>query len=278
VPATDDWPFLYMRSRQLPRHYVAALALVLTVSALAVWLARGDRGRTPGGNVPPWSWHFFFLGAGFMLLETKSIVQFALLWGSTWSSASLAIASVLVMALASALVAGSVSEKGEHDPGRPAPPAKNGRNSEVVPRAARLLGARGPFLGRAPSRVAIRGRAPIAVALLALVALNYLIPVGRVTFESRAAESLFYGLLVFSPVFCAGLLFSNSFKRSSSTAADFGANLLGAMVGGVGEYLSLLAGYRSLLFLVAACYGLAIASRRIAIRQGSPASPPCRFD
>ena len=266
VPATDDWPFLYMRSRQLPRHYVAALALVLTVSALAVWLARGDRGRTPGGNVPPWSWHFFFLGAGFMLLETKSIVQFALLWGSTWSSASLAIASVLVMALASALVAGSVSEKCEHAHGRPAPPAKNGRNSEVVPRAARLLGARGPLLRRAPRRVAIRGRAPIAVALLALVALNYLIPVGRVTFESRAAESLFYGLLVFSPVFCAGLLFSNSFRRSSSTAADFGANLLGAMVGGVGEYLSLLAGYRSLLFLVAACYVLAIASRRIADR------------
>jgi len=115
--------------------------------------------------------------------------------------------------------------------------------------------------------VAIRGRAPIAVALLALVALNYLIPVGRVTFESRAAESLFYGLLVFSPVFCAGLLFSSSFKESSSTAADFGANLLGAMVGGVGEYLSLLAGYRFLLVLVAVCYLLAIACRRPA-REG----------
>src|SRR5712692_988844 len=156
VPATDDWPFLYMRSRQLPRHYVAALALVLPVAALAVWLARGDRGRTPGGYLPPWSWHFFFLGAGFMLLETKSIVQFALLWGSTWSSASLAIASVLVMALASALVAGSVSKKCEHAPGRPAPPAKNGRNSEVVPRAARLPGAGGPLLRPAPRRVAIR--------------------------------------------------------------------------------------------------------------------------
>src|SRR5205823_1105145 len=63
-------------------------------------LARGAAGG--------WSWHFFFLGAGFMLLETKSIVQFALLWGSTWSSASLAIASVLVMALASALVVSRV--------------------------------------------------------------------------------------------------------------------------------------------------------------------------
>jgi Spermine/spermidine synthase domain len=209
VIATDNWPFLYMRAPDLPRHYLAALALVLVASALAVWLAGGGGGA--------WSWHFFFLGAGFMLLETKSIVQFALLWGSTWSSASLAIASVLVMALASALVA---------------------------------------------SRVEIRRRGLIAAALLTLIAINYLIPVGRVTFDSRIAESLFYGLLVFSPVFCAGLIFSSSFKESSSTATDFGANLLGAMVGGVGEYVSLLAGYRFLLVLVALCYILAIVSRR----------------
>ena len=101
VLATDNWPFLYMRAPELPRHYLAALALVLVVSVIAVI---GARGRDSG----PWSWHFFFLGAGFMLLETKSIVQFALLWGSTWSSASLAIASVLVMALASALIASRV--------------------------------------------------------------------------------------------------------------------------------------------------------------------------
>ena len=99
-------------------------------------------------------------------------------------------------------------------------------------------------------------------ALLALIALNYLIPVGRVTFDSRAAESLFYGVLVFSPVFCAGLLFSSSFKESSSTATDFGANLLGAIVGGVGEYLALLAGYRALLGLVAICYVLALLAAR----------------
>ena len=210
VLATDNWPFLYMRAPDLPAHYLYALALVLVVSVLSVWAARGK-------GAGPWSWHFFFLGAGFMLLETKSIVQFALLWGSTWSSASLAIASVLVMALASALVA---------------------------------------------SRVEIRRRGWIAAALLALIAINYAVPVGRVTFDSRIAESAFYGLLVFSPVFCAGLLFSASFKESSSTATDFGANLLGAMVGGVGEYLSLLAGYRFLLILVAVCYVVAFATRR----------------
>ena len=36
APATDDWPFLYMRDRHLPSHYLWALALVLVVSVVAV--------------------------------------------------------------------------------------------------------------------------------------------------------------------------------------------------------------------------------------------------
>jgi hypothetical protein len=215
-PATDNWPFLYMRAPGLPAHYAVALVSVLVVSIAAVWLALGsDRGG--------WQWHFFFYGAGFMLLETKSIVQFALLWGSTWTSASLAIASVLTMALASTLVA---------------------------------------------ARFELRRRGLIAGALFALLAINYLIPVGSVAFASRGAESAFYGVLVFSPVFFAGLLFSAEYRRSASPSMDFGANLLGAMVGGVGEYLSLLAGYRFLIIVVAVCYLLAvsIANRGIASR------------
>jgi hypothetical protein len=54
------------------------------------------------------------------------------------------------------------------------------------------------------------------------------------------------------------LLFSSSFQRSSSATADFGANLLGAMAGGVAEYLSLVAGYRFLLIPVGVCYLLAV--------------------
>ncbi len=37
----------------------------------------------------------------------------------------------------------------------------------------------------------------------------------------------------------------------------FASNLLGAMVGGVLEYLALLTGYRALLLVVAVLYGLA---------------------
>src|SRR5882672_6221230 len=97
-PATDDWPFLYLQNRHIPQHYIVALGIVLIVSVASVFLTLGLTGAAPAGS-HRWSWQFFLLGAGFMLLETKSIIQFALLWGSTWVVASLAIASVLTMAL-----------------------------------------------------------------------------------------------------------------------------------------------------------------------------------
>ena len=225
VPATDDWPFLYVRQPGLPRHYVSALAVVLALSgAAAAGVLRAGR--------RDWSWrsfpHFFFLGAGFMLLETKSIVQFALLWGATWSSASLAIASVLVMALASTLIV---------------------------------------------SRVDLRRRWIGGTALVVLLVINYFVPVGRVAFASRIVESLFYAGLVFSPVLCAGLLFSSSYKRSSSAPGDFGANLFGAMVGGVCEYLSLVTGYGFLLWIVAGCYLVAL-SLQLPALSAEPAAAP----
>jgi hypothetical protein len=214
-PATDDWPFLYLRDRQVPRHYIIALAVVLVVSVLSVLATLGVLG-TPQTGARRWSWQFFLLGAGFMLLETKSIIQFALLWGSTWVVASLAIASVLTMALlANAIV-------------------------------ARKTIAR-PWL--------------VAGVLVGLLVLNYLIPIGRVAFDSRVAESVFYAALVFSPILCAGLLFGSAIARSTSLTRDYGTNLLGAMVGGVGEYLSLVTGFRALLFVIALCYIGAVAAR-----------------
>jgi hypothetical protein len=67
---------------------------------------------------------------------------------------------------------------------------------------------------------------------------------------------------MFSPILCAGLLFGSAIKRSTSVWRDYGTNLLGAMVGGVGEYLSLVTGFRTLLLLIALCYVGAIAARR----------------
>mgnify|MGYP003476591507 CR=1 FL=1 len=63
---------------------------------------------------------------------------------------------------------------------------------------------------------------------------------------------------------CAGLLFGSSIKRSPDITVDYSADLLGAMVGGVAEYLSLLMGFQFLLILVAAFYLAALATRRTA--------------
>jgi hypothetical protein len=160
-----------------------------------------------------------------MLLETKAIIQFALLWGSTWIVASLAIASVLTMALLSTFIV---------------------------------------------SRVDIRRRGVVAAVLVALLVLNALIPVGRVALDSRLAESLFYAVLMFSPILCAGLLFGSAIKHSTTLARDYGTNLLGAMVGGVAEYLSLVTGFRFLLLVVALFYITAVLARR----QGAATAVP----
>jgi hypothetical protein len=49
--------------------------------------------------------HLFFLGCGFMLLETKSITTLALLVGMTWKVNAVAICSILIVILiANALV------------------------------------------------------------------------------------------------------------------------------------------------------------------------------
>jgi len=51
----------------------------------------------------------------------------------------------------------------------------------------------------------------------------------------------------------------------------FAANLLGAMVGGTLEYLSLITGYQFLLILVGVLYGLAFITgrRRLAAHQSA---------
>jgi hypothetical protein len=159
-----------------------------------------------------------------MLLETKSIIQFALLWGSTWIVASLSIAAVLTMALTANYVVSKI---------------------EITR----------PWL--------------VGAALVALLAVSYAVPIGRIAFASRVTESLFYSLLVFSPVFCAGLLFGSAIKHSTSLPRDYGTNLLGAMVGGVAEYLSLVTGFRALLVIIALCYVGAVAVRR----RHVPAAP-----
>jgi hypothetical protein len=61
-------------------------------------------------------------------------------------------------------------------------------------------------------------------------------------------------LVVPLPIFCAGLIFSVTFRESSSPAMLFGANLVGAMIGGFCEYLSMATGSQWLTLLVMGAY------------------------
>ncbi|MEA2545511.1 MAG: hypothetical protein QOI09_784, partial [Chloroflexota bacterium] len=99
-PATDDWPFLYLRVPDIAPYYLLALAFVVAIGVLAVGLAA----RTGGTSVRRFSPHFFVLGTAFLLLETRSLVSFSLLFGSTWFVNALAFFAILASVLAAILV------------------------------------------------------------------------------------------------------------------------------------------------------------------------------
>jgi len=93
--ATDDWPFLYVRNRTIPGLSMRSMVMlgVLGISLVYYFLP-----KSKGCGVQINS-RMFFLGAAFMLLETKAVVQLALVFGSTWLVNSLVFFTVLVMIL-----------------------------------------------------------------------------------------------------------------------------------------------------------------------------------
>ncbi len=103
-PATDDWPFLYLREPGLPGHYLIALALIVGWGMLLV----GRAARLSGTPLRRFSPHFFVLGIAFLLLETRSIVTFSLLFGSTWLVNAMVFFAILASVLLAILVASRI--------------------------------------------------------------------------------------------------------------------------------------------------------------------------
>lgn len=90
-PATDDWPFLYLKEHTISGAYIGALALVLALALIFILPGFKDLRR--------FDFHFFFLGAAFLLIEFRSITEMALLFGATWVVNSIVISAVLIMIL-----------------------------------------------------------------------------------------------------------------------------------------------------------------------------------
>ncbi|MEU0520302.1 spermidine synthase [Streptosporangium sp. NPDC006007] len=202
-PTGDDRPFLYLRDRTVPQIYLITLGLILIVSMLAVRVVAGPYTRMrPHADL-------FLLGVAFLLLETKSVTGFALLFGTTWVVNAIVFAGVLVAVLAAV---------------------------EVTRRF------------RTPPLPVMYG------VLLGGLVLAWLVPDSwllGLPLPLRASAAV---VVAFLPIFAANVVFAKRFAGSSDGTTAFGANLLGAMVGGCLEYLALVIGYQALLIVAGALY------------------------
>ena len=211
APVDDDRPFLYLRTHSIPTFYLGAIALILIASIALIRVASGPlRAMSPYVDL-------FFMGAAFLLLETKNVVQFALLFGTTWFVNALVFAGILLSVVAAVEVAKRVRFK------RP-----------TLLYALLLVALAGAWL--VPSSVLL-----------------------ELPFAARFAAAV---VVAFTPIFLANLVFAERFEKVGASTVAFGANLLGAMVGGILEYTALITGYRALLIVAAALYGLAFLTGR----------------
>jgi spermine/spermidine synthase len=206
TPASDDRPFLYLKTPGIPSFYLVTLAFIVLISLLTIRLSGG-----PFGQMRPYA-DLFFMGAAFLLLETKSVVQFALLFGSTWFVNALVFFGVLVA------VYGAIE-------------------------VARRRRIRRPAIAY--------GALFTSLAVAWAVEPSRLLPLDA---PVRLAAAI---ALAFGPIFLANVIFADRFRASASSTVAFGTNLLGAMLGGILEYSSLVLGYRNLLLVVALLYAFA---------------------
>lgn len=206
APVDDDHPFVYLETRSIPTLYLITIAGILLVSLVSIRLSAGSL-RSMGTYAD-----LFFMGAAFLLLETKNVVQFALLFGTTWFVNALVFFGILLSVYAAIELA---------------------------------------------RRVRVRSAGLLYAALFAALVVAWAIPPESLLtlgFVPRLAAAI---CLAFAPIFLANLVFAERFRDVGSSTVAFGANLLGAMVGGILEYSSLVLGYRSLLIVIAVLYGCA---------------------
>jgi SAM-dependent methyltransferase len=201
---TDDWPFLYLKEPSIPTHYLFFMLIVVVFGLISFGLIERGRRRI--------NLQFFFLGAGFMLLETRSITEIALLFGSTWVVNAIAIGAILLAVWAA--------------------------NWTVI------------RWKQPPVRL-------LYLAIVICLALGNLIQPGTLYVPSLLLRLALVAVVVFSPIFLAGLVFSSQFRHADHPNLLFGSNLLGAMVGGAVEYFSLIVGLSPLYLVGGVLYLLA---------------------
>lgn len=214
--ATDDWPFLYLREPMIPTLSWRGALIMGGLALLLILLFMPRLAKAENGSSRLLNMRMFFLGAGFMLIETKAVVTMALLFGGTWIVNSVVFMAVLVMILLANLW-----------------------TFKVRPTALW----------------------PYYTGLLISLALNVMISLDSFLGMNRAIQVLGASLLVFVPIFFAGVIFAGSFRRTTQPDRAFGINVAGAMVGGLAEYGSMALGFKyivliAILFYILSALGL----------------------
>ncbi len=199
---TDLWPFLYLREPAIPALNLRGMAIVAALSVTILLAFAPIRSVRPNATM-------FFLGAGFMLLETKGVVHMALLFGSTWVVNSIVFFAILSMILLSNLFV-------------------------VAFRPKRLW--------------------PFYMVLLASLLINVIVPMDSYLSLPGAGKFIVSCLVVYLPVFFAGVIFGTLFRASAQPDVDFGSNVGGIILGGLTEYLSLIFGFNALIGIAIGYY------------------------
>jgi len=103
----------------------------------------------------------------------------------------------------------------------------------------------------------IRDMRPFYYLLWVSILIIYLVPLHNLNVYNYYFKATFIAIFLNIPIFFAGVIFINSFKRHPHKDIALGSNLLGASLGGLLESLSFVVGIKALLILVFALYFLA---------------------
>jgi hypothetical protein len=100
---------------------------------------------------------------------------------------------------------------------------------------------------------------PYYIGLFIALAVGLAVPPGTFLGMSATVQILAVCLIVFAPIAFAGVIFATTFKRTSQPDRVFGANIAGALVGGLSENASVMLGFTLLLCVAVGFYALSAA-------------------
>jgi spermidine synthase len=93
---TDDWPYIYLQTSHIP------LLFYLLAGMMLILMLRFHKSLELRQLIGSWHrshWHFFFLGAAFLLLEVQNISKASVVLGNTWEVNAVIVSGVLFMIL-----------------------------------------------------------------------------------------------------------------------------------------------------------------------------------